>query len=180
MMAIVPIALLAVIAAALAVFAFRITQTQQSVVSNEAIPALVTGQELYARSNQVSNIARNVAVAQNAEEIEAVSAELDQIETELNNDIVALAELGVDGAILSEFSNQTETLVGNIRALKETQMSLFANDVATNALVNEIVTAANAIEASARAEYRRQYGAHQQRVRSLFPGRARRSDQRSV
>ncbi len=151
MMAIVPIALLAVIAAALAVFAFRITQTQQSVVSNEAIPALVTGQELYARSNQVSNIARNVAVAQNAEEIEAVSAELDQIETELNNDIVALAELGVDGAILSEFSNQTETLVGNIRALKETQMSLFANDVATNALVNEIVTAANAIEASARA-----------------------------
>tara|TARA_Y100000782_G_scaffold23526_1_gene25873 strand:+ start:27434 stop:29548 length:2115 start_codon:yes stop_codon:yes gene_type:complete len=151
MMAIVPIALLAVIAAALAVFAFRITQTQQSVVSNEAIPALVTGQELYARSNQVSNIARNVAVAQNAEEIEAVSAELDQIETELNNDIAALAELGVDGAILSEFSNQTETLVGNIRALKETQMSLFANDVATNALVNEIVTAANAIEASARA-----------------------------
>ena len=111
MMAIVPIALLAVIAAALAVFAFRITQTQQSVVSNEAIPALVTGQELYARSNQVSNIARNVAVAQNAEEIEAVSAELDQIETELNNDIAALAELGVDGAILSEFSNQTEVAV---------------------------------------------------------------------
>ena len=38
MMAIVPIALLAVIAAALAVFAFRITQSQQQIVSEEAIP----------------------------------------------------------------------------------------------------------------------------------------------
>lgn len=74
MMAIVPIALLAVIAAALAVFAFRITQSQQSVVAEEAIPALVTGQALYARSNLVSNIARNVAVAKNIDEVEAASA----------------------------------------------------------------------------------------------------------
>ena len=150
MMAIVPIALLAVIAAALAVFAFRITQSQQSVVADEAIPALVTGQGLYARSNLVSNIARNVAVAQNADEIEAASAELDQIASALNEDIAALGALGVDAGILGEFSSQTETLVGNIRDLKDMQTSLFANEVTTRALLDQIVTGANAIEASAR------------------------------
>ena len=152
MMAIVPIALLAVIAAALAVFAFRITQSQQQIVSEEAIPALVSGQALYARSNTVSNIARNVAVAQNAAEIETVIAELDAIETALNEDIATLGGLGVDAGILAEFSSQTETLVNNIRALKDTQTTLFANAVATSTLLEEIVTGANSIEASARAQ----------------------------
>ncbi|WP_052066010.1 methyl-accepting chemotaxis protein [Thalassospira australica] len=152
MMAIVPIALLAVIAAGLAVFAFRMTQTQQSVVTNEAIPALVTGQALYARSNLVSNIARNVAVAQDGAEIETVIAELDDIERALNEDISILGTLGVDGAILSEFSSQTKTLVGNIRALKDTQTALFANAVATNALLEKIVAGANSIEAAARSQ----------------------------
>lgn len=152
MMAIVPIALLAVIAAALAVFAFRITQSQQTIVSEEAIPALVSGQALYARSNTVSNIARNVAVAQNAAEIETVIAELDAIETELNEDIATLGGLGVDAGILAEFSSQTETLVNNIRALKDTQTTLFSNAVATSTLLEEIVTGANSIEASARAQ----------------------------
>lgn len=152
MMAIVPIALLAVIAATLAVFAFRITQSQQQIVSEEAIPALVSGQALYARSNTVSNIARNVAVAQNAAEIETVIAELDAIETALNEDIATLGGLGVDAGILAEFSSQTETLVNNIRALKDTQITLFANAVATSTLLEEIVTGANSIEASARAQ----------------------------
>lgn len=152
MMAIVPIALLAVIAAALAVFAFRITQSQQQIVSEEAIPALVSGQTLYARSNTVSNIARNVAVAQNAAEIETVIAELDAIETALNEDIATLGGLGVDAGILAEFSSQTETLVNNIRALKDTQTTLFANAVATSTLLEEIVSGANSIEASARAQ----------------------------
>lgn len=152
MMAIVPIALLAVIAAALAVFAFRITQSQQQIVSEEAIPALVSGQALYARSNTVSNIARNVAVAQNAAEIETVIAELDAIETALNEDIATLGGLGVDAGILAEFSSQTETLVNNIRALKDTQTTLFADAVATSTLLEEIVSGANSIEASARAQ----------------------------
>ena len=152
MMAIVPIALLAVIAAGLAVFAFRMTQTQQSVVTSEAIPALVTGQALYARSNLVSNIARNVAVAQDGAEIETVFAELDDIERALNEDISTLGTLGVDGAILSEFSSQTKTLVGNIHALKDTQTALFANAVATNALLEKIVAGANSIEAAARSQ----------------------------
>jgi methyl-accepting chemotaxis protein len=152
MMAIVPIALLAVIAAALAVFAFRITQSQQDVVSEEAIPALVTGQALYARSNLVSNIARNVAVAQDAAEIQTVIAELDAIETALHEDIATLDGLGVDSAILSEFSGQTETLVNNIHALETTQTSLFSNRVATTELLEEIVTGANSIEASARTQ----------------------------
>lgn len=150
MMAIVPIALLAVIAAALAVFAFRITQSQQSVVAEEAIPALVTGQALYARSNLVSNIARNVAVAKNIDEVEAASAELDQIEAALNTDLTTLAELGVDGEILGEFSDQTKTLVGNIRALKNTQRSLFSNVTTTKALLEKVIASANSIEASAR------------------------------
>ncbi len=152
MMAIVPIALLAVIAAALAVFAFRITQSQQTIVSEEAIPALVSGQALYARSNTVSNIARNVAVAQNAAEIETVISDLDAIETALNKDIATLGGLGVDAGILAEFSSQTETLVNNIRALKDTQTTLFSNAVATSTLLEEIVTGANSIEASARAQ----------------------------
>lgn len=152
MMAIVPIALLAVIAAALAVFAFRITQSQQKIVAEEAIPALVSGQALYARSNTVSNIARNVAVAQNAAEIDTVIAELDAIETALNEDIATLGGLGVDAGILAEFSSQTATLVNNIRALKDTQTTLFANAVATSTLLEEIVSGANSIEASARAQ----------------------------
>ena len=85
MAAIVPIALLAVCAAALAVFSFRMTESQQRIVTAQAIPALVSGQELYVSSDAIIQIARAVASATNLDEVAAATATLDAVENQMNH-----------------------------------------------------------------------------------------------
>jgi len=150
MAAIVPIALLAVCAAALAVFSFRMTESQQRIVTAQAIPALVSGQELYVSSDAIIQIARAVASATNLDEVAAATATLDAVENQMNDRIAGLAALGVDGAILQQFSEQTGHMIVNIRRLEETMGSVFANRDELNALLDEVIRAANAIEVSSR------------------------------
>ena len=150
MAAIVPIALLAVCAAALAVFSFRMTESQQRIVTAQAIPALVSGQELYVSSDAIIQIARAVASATNLDEVAAATATLDAVENQMNDRIAGLAALGVDGAILQQFSEQTGHMIVNIRRLEETMGTVFANRDELNALLDEVIRAANAIEVSSR------------------------------
>ena len=150
MAAIVPIALLAVCAAALAVFSFRITESQQRVVTAEAIPALVSGQELYVSSDAIIQIARAVASATSHDKVVAAIAPLEAVENQMNDHIAGLAALGVDGAILQQFSEQTGQMIVNIRRLEETMGAVFTNRDALDGLLDEVIRAANAIEVSSR------------------------------
>ena len=150
MLAIVPIALLAVCAAAMAVFSFRITEQQQKIVANDAIPALISGQELYSRSDAVISMARAVASARNEDQVVAATANLDDTENVMNDQIAMLAMHGVDGTILNEFSSQTGEMIVNIRLLQDTMHALFDTRNAHNSMLGDVVTAANAIELVAR------------------------------
>jgi hypothetical protein len=150
MAAIVPIALLAVCAAALAVFSFRITESQQRVVTAEAIPALVSGQELYVSSDAIIQIARAVASATSHDEVVAATASLEAVENQMNDHIADLAALGVNNVILQQFSEQTGQMIVNIRRLEETMGVVFTNRDALDALLDEVIRAANAIEVSSR------------------------------
>ena len=150
MLAIVPIALLAVCAAAMAVFSFRITEQQQKIVANDAIPALISGQELYSRSDAVISMARAVASARSEDQVVAATANLDDTENVMNDQIAMLAMHGVDGTILNEFSSQTGEMIVNIRLLQDTMHALFDTRNAHNSMLGDVVTAANAIELIAR------------------------------
>ncbi|KZB66636.1 hypothetical protein AUP42_13855 [Thalassospira lucentensis] len=150
MLAIVPIALLAVCAAAMAVFSFRITEQQQKIVANDAIPALISGQELYSRSDAVISMARAVASARNEDQVAAATANLDETENVMNDQIATLAMHGVDGTILNEFSSQTGEMIVNIRLLQDTMRSLFNTRSAHNAMLGDVVTSTNAVELIAR------------------------------
>lgn len=150
MAAIVPIALLAVCAAALAVFSFRLTESQQQVVTAEAIPALVTGQELYTSSDAVIRIARAVSNATNHDEVVAATASLESVENQMNDHIARLASLDVDGAILNQFSAQTGNMIVNIRRLEDTMRTLFTTRGELDTLLEDVIKATNAIEISAR------------------------------
>ncbi len=150
MLAIVPIALLAVCAAAMAVFSFRITEQQQKIVANDAIPALISGQELYSRSDAVISMARAVASARNEDQVAAATANLDETENVMNDQIATLAMHGVDGTILNEFSSQTGEMIVNIRLLQDTMRSLFNTRNAHNVMLGDVVTSTNAVELIAR------------------------------
>jgi len=150
MAAIVPIALLAVCAAALAVFSFRMTESQQRVVTAEAIPALVNGQELYVSSDAIIRIARAVASATSHDEVVAATATLDAVENQMNDHISGLAALGVNNEILQQFSDQTGQMIVNIRRLEETMGGVFTNRDELAAMLDEIIRAAGAIEVSSR------------------------------
>ncbi|MAZ34124.1 MAG: hypothetical protein CMO06_13345 [Thalassospira sp.] len=150
MLAIVPIALLAVCAAAMAVFSFRITEQQQKIVANDAIPALISGQELYSRSDAVISMARAVASARNEDQVAAATTNLDETENVMNDQIATLAMHGVDGTILNEFSSQTGEMIVNIRLLQDTMRSLFNTRNAHNAMLGDVVTSTNAVELIAR------------------------------
>ncbi|MHC8491284.1 methyl-accepting chemotaxis protein [Thalassospira sp. SM2505] len=150
MAAIVPIALLAVCAAALAVFSFRMTESQQRVVTAEAIPALVNGQELYVSSDAIIRIARAVASATSHDEVVAATATLDAVENQMNDHISGLAALGVNNEILQQFSDQTGQMIVNIRRLEETMGGVFTNRDELAAILDEIIRAAGAIEVSSR------------------------------
>ncbi|WP_336079550.1 methyl-accepting chemotaxis protein [Thalassospira sp. CH_XMU1448-2] len=150
MAAIVPIALLAVCAAALAVFSFRMTESQQRVVTAEAIPALVNGQELYASSDAIIRIARAVASATSHDEVVAATATLDAVENQMNDHISGLAALGVNNEILQQFSDQTGQMIVNIRRLEETMGGVFTNRDELASMLDEIIRAAGAIEVSSR------------------------------
>jgi methyl-accepting chemotaxis protein len=150
MAAIVPIALLAVCAAALAVFSFRLTESEQQVVTAEAIPALVTGQELYTSSDAVIRIARAVASSANNDQVMAATQPLEDVENQISAQIERLAKLDVDGAILDQFSAQTGQMIQTIRRLEDTKRSIFETRDTLNTLLEDVIKASNAIEVSSR------------------------------
>jgi galactitol-specific phosphotransferase system IIB component len=114
MLAIVPIALLAVCAAALAVFSFQITEQQQKVVAEEAIPALISGQELSAFSDAVTGMARRVTTAQSEAQLENTTKALGMIENRMNDQIAELARYDIDGEILRPVDNWSSLLVREV------------------------------------------------------------------
>ncbi|MDP2699417.1 HAMP domain-containing protein [Thalassospira sp.] len=146
MLAIVPIALLSVCAAATAVFSFRATEDSQKIVANEAVPALILGQGLYMRSNRLTAIARNVATADNFDAARQATSDMDAVQSAIHDDIRALAALDVDRFILDQFSRQTTELVENIRLLRDTAGTAFELQNTRIALVANTLSAANSIE----------------------------------
>lgn len=146
------IALLAVCAAGIAVLAFRMTQHQQQIVSDQAIPALITGQQLYTKTGRLNNIARAVASATNSKAIGAATANLDQVEQTINGDITRLGGLGVENDILEDFSSKTGMLSQDIRDLQKVRNTLFETRARQNDLLDKIVGAANDIEQGARQQ----------------------------
>jgi methyl-accepting chemotaxis protein len=146
MLAIVPIALLAASAAGIGIFSFETTQQQQNIVSEKAIPALVTAQQLYARSNSLTEIGRMVAAAENEKAVNTATTRLAPVENTISADIARLAQLGVDAEILNSFSSKTGQLGKNIRLLSDTRRSLFAQTVKLEERVGQNAEAAIALE----------------------------------
>ncbi|WP_181850127.1 methyl-accepting chemotaxis protein [Thalassospira profundimaris] len=126
------------------------TESQQRVVTAEAIPALVNGQELYVSSDAIIRIARAVASATSHDEVVAATATLDAVENQMNDHISGLAALGVNNEILQQFSDQTGQMIVNIRRLEETMGGVFTNRDELAAMLDEIIRAAGAIEVSSR------------------------------
>jgi len=118
--------------------------------ANDAIPALISGQELYSRSDAVISMARAVASARNEDQVAAATANLDETENVMNDQIATLAMHGVDGTILNEFSSQTGEMIVNIRLLQDTMRSLFNTRNAHNVMLGDVVTSTNAVELIAR------------------------------
>ncbi|WP_181849891.1 methyl-accepting chemotaxis protein [Thalassospira xiamenensis] len=146
MLAIVPIALLAVCAAALAVFSFQITEQQQKVVAEEAIPALISGQELSAFSDAVTGMARRVTTAQSEAQLENTTKALGMIENRMNDQIAELARYDIDGEILNSFSQQTGKMINNINSLSDIMKSRFDTQKTRQLIMSDIIRAVNEIE----------------------------------
>ncbi|OSQ40293.1 methyl-accepting chemotaxis protein [Thalassospira mesophila] len=146
MLAIVPIALLAASTAAIGIFSFETTRQQQKSVTEEAIPALITGQQLYAKTDSLTGIGRMVAAAETETDVNDAAASLEAIENAISDDISRLAQLGVDAQILNNFSSMTGQLGNNIRLLSDTRMSLFKTGQTLTDLVAQNAKAAAAIE----------------------------------
>ncbi len=152
MLAIVPIALLSASAPAIGIFTFNATRQQQSTVSDEAIPALVTGQQLYAKTDALTSIGRMVAAAKNENTVNDATGKLETVQDKISDDIAHLAQLGVDAEILNSFSGKTGQLGNNIRLLSDTRMSLFQTSQKLTDLVDQNRKAAAEIEKIARAQ----------------------------
>ncbi len=146
MLAIVPIALLAVCAAALAVFSFQITEQQQKVVAEEAIPALISGQELSTFSDAVTGMARRVTTAQSEAQLENTTKALGMIENRMNDQIAELARYDIDGEILRSFSQQTGKMINNINSLSDIMKSRFDTQKTRQLIMSDIIRAVNEIE----------------------------------
>ncbi|WP_114086411.1 methyl-accepting chemotaxis protein [Thalassospira profundimaris] len=146
MLAIVPIALLAASAAGIGIFSFETTRQQQKTVSEEAIPALVTAQQLYAKGNSLTTIGRMVAAANNENAVKKATEKLQAVENAIHDDISHLSELGVNADILGNFSSKTGQLGKNIRRLSETRLTLFSLGTQLNERAQENASAAAAIE----------------------------------
>ncbi|WP_417814892.1 methyl-accepting chemotaxis protein [Thalassospira alkalitolerans] len=147
MLAIVPIALLAVCAAALAVFSFRKTEQQQQVVTEEAIPALISGQELNSFSEAITNMARRVTTAQSEPQLDTATKDLDLIENRMNDQIASLAKYDIDSKILSAFSEQTGKMINNIGDLSDVMRTQFETQKLRESMMSNLINAANDIEA---------------------------------
>ncbi|PKR54802.1 hypothetical protein COO20_08700 [Thalassospira marina] len=146
MLAIVPIALLAASAAGIGIFSFEATRQQQNTVSEEAIPALITAQQLYAKTDSLTAIGRMVAAAENQDAVNSASANLESVENAISDDIARLGQLGVDAEILNSFSSKTGQLGSNIRLLSDTRMSLFSLGATLGERVEQNAKAAADIE----------------------------------
>ncbi|OKH87224.1 methyl-accepting chemotaxis protein [Thalassospira sp. TSL5-1] len=146
MLAIVPIALLAASAAGISLFSFEATSQQQKTVSEEAIPALATAQQLYAKGNALTAIGRMVAAAEDETAVKTATERLSTVETAIHDDIARLSQLGVKANILSSFSEKTGQLGKNIRRLSDTRLTLFKLGTELNNRSEQNARAAASIE----------------------------------
>lgn len=146
LLAIVPIALLAVSAAGTGFFAFSITEQNEEIVAEQATPALVAGQRLYAGSIELIALGDQVARADSDDQRAAAMARLPQVEAALAEELARLRGLGAAPALLDRLSARTEDLRGNVAALDRIVAARADQQAALDAALAETRDALQGIE----------------------------------
>ena len=119
------VGLIAIIAAAISVFAFNKFGNQLKTIAYEQLPTMFAAQELAATSSKIVAAAPRIVAASSPKEELAINAELQTLIERINKDIALLSDSGLSEETVSRVASDSKALADGLNELHETTTGRF-------------------------------------------------------